>query len=108
MSNDAREEMVKLMAKVCAAEPASKEAWDATCDFMQMMQGTKMISVDEEAVAEINYCTVHALNTLLLLMHNGTEVKDPMSVIEGIMRISILATMQHTPDYAVNNDTSVN
>lgn len=108
MSNDAKEEMAKFMAKVCAAEPASKEAWDATVDFMVMMQGTKMITTNDEAVAEINYCTVHALNTLLLLIHNGTEVKDPMSIIEGIMRISILATMQHTPDYAVNNDTSVN
>jgi hypothetical protein len=108
MSSDARNEMESLMAKVCAAEPASKAAWDATVDFMQMMQGTKMVSTNDEAVAEINYCTVHAINTMLLLMHNGTEVKDPMSVVEGIMRISILATMQHTPDYAVNNDTSVN
>jgi methyl coenzyme M reductase alpha subunit len=105
MSNDVRNQMVELMRKACAAEPRSKEAWDATCDFMSMMQDTKMLCTDEAAVAQINYCALHAVNMVFFLLHNEGEIKEPLTVIEGIMKIATLALMPYVPDYEVDNES---
>jgi len=100
-----KQQMNDLMTKAMEAEPRTKEAWEATCDFMSLMHKTNINSSNPGAIDKINYCAVSAISTMFYLL--GTkrvDVQDPLAVVEYIIRVALVAYEPHLTNFAVNSD----